>query len=47
MTLGEVLILVFVAIAFTFGIWGGLRLYKWNARDRAQLEEKNNNKKKE
>ena len=45
MTLGEVLILVFVAIAFTFGIWGGLRLYKWNAKDRANIEEKNKNKK--
>jgi hypothetical protein len=45
MTLGEILILVFVTIAFTFGIWGGLKLYKWNAKDRAILEEKNKNKK--
>jgi hypothetical protein len=45
MTIGEILILVFVALAFTFGIWGGLRLYKWNAKDRANLEEKNKNKK--
>jgi hypothetical protein len=45
MTLGEILILVFVAIAFTFGIWGGIKLFKWNAKDRAELEEKNSNKK--
>ncbi len=46
MTLGELLILVFVAIAFTFGIWGGIKLFRWNARDRAALAEKNRNKKK-
>ncbi len=45
MSIGEILILVFVTIAFIFGIWGGLKLYKWNARDRAQIEEKNKNKK--
>lgn len=45
LTLGEIIILVFVALAATFGIWGGLKLYKWNARDRAQIAEKNKNKK--
>ena len=44
MSIGEILILVFVAIAFTFGIWGGVRLFKWNQKDRAIIEAKNKSK---
>lgn len=44
MSIGEILILIFVAIAFFFGIWGGIRLFKWNQKDRAMIEAKNKSK---
>ncbi|MCB9196657.1 MAG: hypothetical protein H6600_04125 [Flavobacteriales bacterium] len=45
-TLGDILVLLFVGFLFTFGIYGGLRLYRWNMKDRAEIEKKNAEKKK-
>lgn len=44
MSLGEVIIFIFVAFVFAGGIYGGLRLYRWNQRDRAAMHKKNKDK---
>ena len=46
MTPGEYLITGFVIIIFILGIYGGLRLYKWNRNDMRKKLEKNIEKKK-
>lgn len=46
-TLGDIIILIFVGFLFFFGIWGGLRLFRWNMKDRAEIEKRNVEKKKE
>lgn len=45
MNLGEIIILVFVILFFAAGIYGGIRLFKWNQRDRAEIEQRNKDKK--
>jgi len=44
MTLGEVIIFVFVTLVFAGGIYGGIRLYKWNEKDRAAMQKRNDEK---
>ncbi|MDG2369368.1 MAG: hypothetical protein P8M12_01885 [Flavobacteriales bacterium] len=46
MTPGEYLITGFVITIFILGIYGGLRLYKWNKNDMLKKLEKNKEKKK-
>lgn len=38
---GEIMILVFVSLIFGAGIYVGIRLYRWNAKDRDRLKKKN------
>ena len=45
MTLGEYLITGFVVILFILGIYGGIRLFKWNKNDMRKKLEKNKKKK--
>lgn len=44
MTLGEVIIFIFVTLVFAGGIYGGIRLYRWNERDRAEMQKRNDKK---
>lgn len=44
MNLGEIIILIFVALFFAGGIYGGIRLFRWNQRDRAAIEKRNDEK---
>jgi hypothetical protein len=44
MTLGELVIFVFVALVFAGGIYGGVRLFKWNQRDRDAMQKRNDDK---
>ena len=46
MTPGEYLITGFVITIFILGIYGGLRLYKWNKNDMLKKLEKKKEKKK-
>ena len=41
MTLGEIIIFVFIAIIFSVMIYVGLRLFKWNQKDMAAKKAKN------
>lgn len=45
MSLGEIIIFVFVVLFFVGGIYGGIRLFRWNQRDRASIEKRNEDKK--
>lgn len=44
MTLGELLIFIFVSLFFAGGIYGGLKLFKWNQRDREAMQKRNDDK---
>jgi hypothetical protein len=46
MTLGEYLIVGFVVTLFILGIYGGIRLYKWNQNDMRIKLDRNKEKKK-
>lgn len=41
MSIAEIIIAVLVIIVFCLGIWGGLRLFRWNQRDREELAKRN------
>jgi len=38
---GEVFAVIFVALVFVFGIVGGIKLFKANQRQRAEMEQSN------
>ena len=38
MSLAELILAIIIIIVFCLGIWGGLRLFRWNMRDREELE---------
>ena len=41
MTIGEIFIFLFVAVVFALGIYGGIKLFKINQKDRERLRQKN------
>lgn len=45
MGLAEILIFVFVALFFAGGIYGGIRLFRWSQKDRAQMQKRNEGRK--
>ena len=44
MSLGEYLIAIFIAIIFILGIYGGVKLLRWNLKDMKAKEERNRKK---
>lgn len=46
MTIGEYFITGFVVVIFSLGIYGGIKLLRWNLKDMKEKEEKNKLKKK-
>jgi len=45
MTIGEILILIFVTTAFFIFIFVGIKLYKWNKKDREEIALRNKQRK--
>ncbi len=45
MNLGEIIIFILVTLFFAGGIYGGIRLFRWNQRDREAIERRNQEKK--
>jgi hypothetical protein len=41
MSLGELILAIIIITVFCLGIWGGIRLFRWNMRDRAELAKRN------
>ena len=41
MSLAELILAIIIIIVFCLGIWGGLRLFRWNMRDREELAKRN------
>jgi len=42
MTIGEIVIFIFIVIVFSGMIYVGIRLWKWNTKDRAEKAARNN-----
>lgn len=45
MTTGEILIAIFVGVFFIFFIYMGIRLFKWNKREREEIAQRNERRK--
>ena len=37
MSLGDILLVVFIATIFSLGVYGGIRLFRWNKKDHERM----------
>ena len=47
MSVGDWFVILFVAVIFCLGIYGGIKLFRWNMRDHNKMMDKNEELKQE